>query len=257
MTDLPYRPMQYLMAWLVHIFTASAAFFGIWALVKIQQHAYTDALWLIGITIFIDAIDGFFARKCHVKTVLPNLDGALLDNIVDYLNYVIVPCVFLLSKPDMLPGSFALLIVFLISVTSAYQFCQLDAKTPDHFFKGFPCYWNIVLFYMFIFNTSAITNAILLLTLCVLVFVPIKYVYPSRLDYLTQSLRLKWLMHGCSILYGISSAIILWNYPTIDPIFLSISCGYIILYLALSLYRTYSPLIIAKMATHNRFSTHT
>lgn len=247
MTVLPYRPKQYIMAWLVHIFTASAAFFGIWALVKIQQHAYTDALWLIGITVFIDAIDGSFARKCHVKSVLPNLDGTLLDNIVDYLNYVIVPCVFLITKPEMLPPPFALLIVFLISVTSAYQFCQLDAKTPDHFFKGFPCYWNIVLFYMFIFTTSATANAVLLLALCALIFVPIKYVYPSRLDYLTQSFKLKLLMHTCSILYGISSALLLWHYPIIEPVFLSVSCGYIVLYLMLSFYRTYSPLITAKM----------
>jgi phosphatidylcholine synthase len=31
---------------------------------------------------------------------------------------------------------------------SAYGFCQLDAKTGDHFFLGFPSYWNILAFYL-------------------------------------------------------------------------------------------------------------
>ena len=115
------------------------------------------------------------------------MDGALLDNIVDFLNYVITPCFFLLVKPDMLPQDILCTIISAITITSAYQFCQADAKTPDHFFKGFPCYWNIAVFYMYILNTSTTFNALLLSLFCILIFVPVKYVYPSRLDYLTDS----------------------------------------------------------------------
>jgi len=245
-----YRPSQYFTAWTVHIFTGSAAFIGLWSLVKIHEQQYTQALWLMAITVVIDAIDGTFARLVHVKSILPKIDGTLLDNIVDYLNYVITPCFFLLVKPDMLPPNFALLIAFAITITSAYQFCQADAKTPDHFFKGFPCYWNITLFYMFIFNTSMNVNMWILISFCVLVFVPIKYVYPSRLDYLTNSIRLKYLMHTCSALYGISSTMILWQYPSIDSLWLGLSFGYVIMYLFLSFYRTYSPMILAKISVH-------
>ena len=238
------QPTNYLLAWAVHAFSASAAFIGILTLVKIYHHEYLHALCLMGITVFIDAVDGTFARLVHVKKVLPMFDGALLDNIVDYLNYVITPCFFLLVKPGMLPPTFALAIVIAITITSSYQFCQAEAKTHDHFFRGFPCYWNFAVFYMFICDTSMSVNAILLSVFCVLIFVPIKYVYPSRIDYLTKSKALKILVHCCSLLYGVSSALLLFFYPQKEPLLMSISLGYIVLYLILSLYRTYSPMAI-------------
>ncbi|HEL8431576.1 TPA: CDP-alcohol phosphatidyltransferase family protein, partial [Legionella pneumophila] len=97
----PFTLNQYFAAWFVHVFTASAACIGVFSLYKIYQHDYVFALWLMAITVFIDAVDGSLARLVHVKSVLPKIDGALLDNIVDYLNYVITPCFFLLVKPGM------------------------------------------------------------------------------------------------------------------------------------------------------------
>jgi phosphatidylcholine synthase len=243
-----YHIAHYLVAWAVHAFTASAACFGLLTLVTIYKHQYKLAIWCMAIAIVIDALDGTLARLVHVKIVLPNIDGALLDNMVDYLNYVITPCFFLFVKPTMLPAHLTLVITIAIIITSSYQFCQIDAKTPDHFFKGFPCYWNIAVFYMFIFNTAAVTNAIILTILCILIFVPIKYVYPSRLDYLTKSYLLKLMMHAFSIVYGICSAFILWRYPVSNPICLALSLGYVIMYLMLSFYRTYSPMLLSKIA---------
>jgi phosphatidylcholine synthase len=244
------HPLQYVAAWAVHIFTASAACLGIFTLSKIYQHEYIIALWLMAITVFIDAVDGSLARLVGVKKILPKIDGALLDNIVDYLNYVVTPCFFLMVNPGMLPSNFTIPLITAISITSAYQFCQDDAKTPDHFFKGFPCYWNITVFYMYLFNTSATFNAILLFLFSILIFVPVKYVYPSRLDYLTESKVLKILMHCCSTLYGISSIILLVIYPNTSTLCLTISLGYILMYLLLSFYRTFYPLIKARMNAH-------
>ncbi|CEG57046.1 phosphatidylcholine synthase [Legionella fallonii] len=246
-----FHPLHYLAAWGVHLFTASAACIGVFTLYKIYQHEYTFALWLMAITVFIDAVDGSLARLVHIKNILPKIDGALLDNIVDFVNYVITPCFFLLVKPDMLPSEYSVFIITAITITSSYQFCQSDAKTPDHFFKGFPCYWNIAVFYMYILHTSMNFNALLLTLFCILIFVPVKYVYPSRLDYLTDSKLLKILMHCCSLIYGVSSACLLIFYPETDKLWLSLSLGYIGMYLFLSFYRTYSPLIKAKI-TANR-----
>lgn len=244
----PFKFIHYVAAWGVHLFTASGACIGVFTLAKIYQHEYVFALWLMAITIVIDAVDGSLARLVHIKEVLPKIDGALLDNIVDYLNYVITPCFFLLVKPEMLPPEYSWMIVAAITITSSYQFCQADAKTPDHFFKGFPCYWNIAVFYMFIFNTSMTANAVLLGLLCILIFVPVKYVYPSRLDYLTDSKTLKMLMHCCSIIYGISSACLLVYYPETNNLWLTLSLGYVVMYLVLSFYRTYYPMIKAKIS---------
>lgn len=239
---------EYIFAWLVHILTASGVFFGVLSILEIHRQNFVNALWLMALTVLIDAVDGSLARLVEVKRVLPKIDGALLDNIVDYLNYVITPCFFLYVKPDMLPDSLAIWIILAVTLTSSYQFCQADAKTPDHFFKGFPCYWNIVIFYMFILESGPVTNAIVLVMLCVFIFIPIKYVYPSRLDYLTPSKNLKVIMHLFSGIYGISSAILLWSYPESNPVVLFLSLGYVSLYLFLSVYRTYYPMLAAKIA---------
>ncbi|MDP3559167.1 MAG: phosphatidylcholine synthase [Legionellaceae bacterium] len=237
---MAYHPFRYLSAVGVHVFTASAAFVGIMSLYKIHQQDYVQALWWMAAAVFIDAIDGTFARLVGVQKVLPQIDGALLDNMVDYLNYVITPCFFLLLKSDMLLPQAQWWVILAISLSSAYQFTQADAKTSDHFFKGFPCYWNIVVFYLFLFQTNPWLNTILLFVLSVLIFVPIKYVYPSRLDYLTNSKKLKFLMHTCSVLYGVSSLLLLATYPNTQTLYLGISFGYIVLYCTLSLSRTFT-----------------
>ena len=245
MNNTPKPPVslkQYIAAWSVHALTASTSIVGLLTLYHITQHQYVIAFWLMAIAIVIDGIDGTLARLVRVKEVLPKIDGALLDNIVDYLNYVITPCFFLITNATMLPDSIQWWIVSAIAMCSAYQFTQQDAKTPDHFFKGFPCYWNIVVFYMYLFQTSQATNVFILALLCILIFVPIKYVYPSRLDYLTNSKPLKLVMHLCSIAYGISSALLLYQFPEQNLFYVSLSLGYVLLYLLLSLYRTYYPL---------------
>lgn len=241
-TKSEYSFLQKCSAWAVHVFTASGAVIGIMSLIKIYEHNYIQAFWLMALTIVIDATDGTLARLVKVKHILPHIDGALLDNLVDFLNYVITPAFFLWVHPDLLPTEYASWVITAITLTSAYQFCQAEAKTPDHFFKGFPCYWNLVLFYLFILDTSSYINTLVLTILCVLIFVPIKYVYPSRLDYLTNSKKLKRLMHVCSLLYGISTLLVLLFYPQKNNIFLSISLGYVGLYLTLSLYRSAYPL---------------
>lgn len=242
-----YSITQRSLAWSVHLFTALAAIAGLITLIKIQEQAYVEALWFMGSAVLIDALDGTFARFLKVKTILPRFDGALLDNIVDFLNYVITPVFFLYSSPFMLPVNYSLIILSFVILTSCYQFCQSDAKTPDHFFKGFPCFWNIAVFYMFIFSSAAMTNAAILVILSVLVFIPIKYVYPSRLDYLTESKILKILMHSFSMLYGVSFAMILAMYPVAPRFWLGVSLAYAFIYLYLSVYRSWYPLIKSKL----------
>ena len=227
--------------WLIHSFTASGAFIGLLSLLAIDQHRYLAAFWLMIATIFIDAVDGVFARMVKIKEAVPEINGELLDNIVDFLNYTIVPAFFLLVT-DLLPKEWCLLSVMAITFSSAYQFSQVDAKTSDHFFKGFPSYWNIAVFYLFFWQMNPWTNMSILLTLAVLSFVPIKYVYPSRLDYLTHHLGLRLSMLFATILWGLTIAGLLWIYPNTNPTLVMASMSYLVLYVALSLYRTWVPL---------------
>jgi phosphatidylcholine synthase len=227
--------------WLIHAFTASGACVGLLALLAIYQHHFLLAFWMMGAAILIDAVDGMFARKVKIKEVVPEIDGALLDNIVDFFTYTLVPCFFLLVS-EVLPDYWRVICVMAITFSSAYQFTQVDAKTSDHFFKGFPSYWNIAVFYLFFWQMSPVINLIILLFLAFLSFVPIKYVYPSRLDYLTSSKFLRWTMVVVTVLWGIANTGLLWLYPASNYFLVAISLGYCLLYLGISLYRTLVPL---------------
>lgn len=238
---LPTTRCRRLAGWLVHGFTASGAYVGLLALLATYRHQWVLALFLMGITIVIDAVDGFLARLIKIKHVIPTIDGALLDNIVDFLNYVIVPSFFLLVNP-LLPVGFCYLAVLIVTISSAYQFTQIDAKTDDHFFKGFPSYWNIVTFYLFFWQMDPWINLTILLVLSGLSFVPIKYVYPTRLEYLTHSIFLRTIILTATWVWGAATFGLMWTYPHSSPILTSLSMGYLIFYTIMSLYRTWVPL---------------
>ena len=131
----------------------------------------------MGVALFVDGFDGTLARRVRIKETLPNFDGALLDNLVDYFTYAIVPAYFL-YQANLLPADFRLLAVAAMLLASAYQFCQADAKTDDHYFKGFPDYWNILVLYMFLLNSNPQINLAIMLLCVILVFVPIHYFIP-------------------------------------------------------------------------------
>ena len=80
-------------------------------------------------------------------------------------------------------------VAFVVLVSSLYGFVSPDAKTADHFFTGFPSYWNVVVLYLMAFRTSPAVNAVVLLVLSGLVFVRIGYVYPSRTPVLKKRFR--------------------------------------------------------------------
>jgi phosphatidylcholine synthase len=129
--------------------------------------------------VIIDAVDGTFARLVDVKAVLPNFDGTLLDNLVDYANYVIVPA-WIIHRAHLVPDGISLCIASSICLASCYQFCQNNAKTSDHFFRGFPSYWNVVSLYLLALGLSPLLNLAIVVTLIFMVFVPVKYIYVTR-----------------------------------------------------------------------------
>jgi len=187
-------------AWLVHFYTALGAVVGLYTILAIDESNFRLAFLLMAVTVIIDATDGALARAARVKALIPWFDGALLDNLVDYLNYVMVPCLFLL-RANLLPPQDALWLAALPVMSSAYGFCQRDAKTADHFFLGFPSYWNIVFFYLYALNTALWINAFLIIALSILVFVPMRFIYPSRAPRFRYQTNLFGAIWGILMLY--------------------------------------------------------
>jgi len=190
------EPWRWVAAWGVHLLTASGAPAGILSILAIERGRAALAFWWMGYTLAVDAIDGTLARAVGVKRVLPYFDGTRLDDIVDYFTYAIVPAVFLIHM-DVLPPSAAVPVAMCPVLASAYGFCRTDAKTADHFFTGFPSYWNIVAFYVHGLGWPPVVNAAIVVLLSIAVFVPIRYVYPSRtatLRGLTVTLGILWAL---------------------------------------------------------------
>jgi phosphatidylcholine synthase len=176
-------------------------------LATIHGDARTAFGWM-AYALAVDAADGTLARAVRVKEVVPWFDGARLDDIVDYFTYVIVPVLFLLLM-RMLPAPLALPIATLVTIASAYGFSNLAAKTDDHFFTGFPSYWNVVAFYLYLLHWSPWANALVVTVFAVGVFVPLRYVYPSRtttLRPLTIGLGLVWMAAGLWLLADFDDA---------------------------------------------------
>lgn len=190
-------------AWLVHLYSALGTVVAFVAVLFTDQLKFREAFFLMTLAVLIDASDGTLARVARVKERLPNFDGDRLEDIIDYLNYVFVPCL-LLIRANLLPPQDALWLVAFPLLASAYGFCQKQAKTADHFFLGFPSYWNIVALYLYVLRAPLWLNAFLIIGLSILVFVPIRYVYPSRSPYLrtlTNSLGILWGLAILAMIY--------------------------------------------------------
>jgi phosphatidylcholine synthase len=194
------------LAWGVHLYTALGLVAAAGIAVLIVHGgvaAFRGAFVLMLVATLIDATDGTLARRVRVKEVLPGFDGRRLDDIVDFLNYTFLP-LFLIWRAELLSANQALWLLAPL-LASAYGFCQVAAKTDDGFFLGFPSYWNLVAFYLWILQPPAWISMILLLVLALLTFVPFRYLYPTqrgRLNQLTNLLAVVWAALMIWILFG-------------------------------------------------------
>ena len=223
-----------LTAWLAHLYTATGAILAFLAARAVIEFDYRTAFFWLAVQIIVDATDGVFARAARVSERVPWFNGSKLDDIVDYLTYVFVPALFV-WRAILVPESWTLYVAGAMLLSSAYGFNRADAKTDDHFFTGFPSYWNIVVFYLLILRLPPGVNAAILLGLAVMVFVPIKYVYPSR----TPVLR--WPTNVLCAGWGVVMLLMLWRYPEISRTLLFMSLVFPVYYMALSLALQFGP----------------
>jgi phosphatidylcholine synthase len=216
----------------VHLYTASGSVLGLLIVLAAFEGDVEAALWLGLATLFIDGTDGMLARRFRVKETIPWYDGARLDDIVDYLTYVFAPIVLLWTTGHLPGGPLGWVLAALPLLASCYQFCRVDAKTSDHFFLGFPSYWNIVAFYVIVLDVSDLVTGVTIVVFAVLVFVPIRYLYPSR----TKALQ--GLTLALSAVWAITYAVLVLQLPDPNPWVVATSLAYIAYYGALSLWMT-------------------
>ena len=182
-------------AWAVHGFTASGAVLGFLAIISIFNNDLVGAFLWLGLALLIDGIDGSLARKIGVLDKTPNIDGSTLDNVIDYLNYVIIPALMIYWF-QMVPNGWEIILPAGMFAVSLYTFANINMKTNDYYFSGFPAVWNIVVLYFYILNTHPIINVIIILLLFIFTFIPIKFVHPLRVK------KIRNLTIFCTVLWS-------------------------------------------------------
>jgi phosphatidylcholine synthase len=205
-----YRKVPYaeIRAFSVHLLTASGSFLAFLGVVAAAESRFVDMFWWLGLALFVDGIDGPIARKVQVREVLPNWSGDTLDNIIDYVTYVLLPA-FALYQSGMIGEPWSFVAAGMIVVSSAIYYADTGMKTDEYFFSGFPVVWNMVIFTLFVIQASATTALIVVSISVVFTFLPISFLHPvrvKRLRPLNLGVFLLWcVLSGYSLLLHFNS----------------------------------------------------
>ncbi len=171
--------MVALRAYLVHLFTATGAVFAMLAMLAAVEADWSLMfVWLV-VAFVVDGIDGPLARRYHVRSHAPKIDGVLLDLIIDYLTYVFIPA-YALFKSDLLPGWTGWIACILVTFASVVYFADTRMKTKDNSFAGFPACWNMVAVVIFALQPPFWASLALVVVLAVTMFTPLKFIHPVR-----------------------------------------------------------------------------
>jgi phosphatidylcholine synthase len=218
-------------AWAVHVFTGSGVVLGLLALLSALRGDAEACLGWLGIALVVDGVDGTLARRASVRDVLPGFDGSALDLVVDYLTYVVVPALFMYVF-NLLPTGFGIPLTAWVLMTSLYCFCNVNMKSGDNYFVGFPAIWNVVALYLWILELDPWFNAGLLIAFGLMTFTTVKFLHPFRVR------KLMRVNIAVSTVWLLSSAVLVIMKPDRPSIVFAawlLASGY---YLAVCAWRT-------------------
>jgi len=172
-------PVQRAAGFSVHMFTASGGAVALLALYAAIERDFSACFAWLGLALFIDGIDGTLARAARVKETAARINGDVLDLVVDFLTYVLVPVVAV-WRSDLMPTVVAFWIGLIVTIASAMYFADTRMKTTDNWFRGFPALWNVFVLYLFVLRLPWLINAIALLAATAMMFAPVVFVHPLR-----------------------------------------------------------------------------
>ena len=181
--------------WLVHIVTASGAICGMLGIIAVADHQPREAILWLAVAMILDGVDGPAARKWSVSEHVPRIDGYTLDLVIDFVTCIVIPVIFL-HEFNMLPEGGSLYIGAFILCISALWMSRTDQMTPDHWFNGFPCEWNMIVPTLFLLQASPWVTTIACVLLSLTQLTNWKFVHPMqvrRFRPLTVTVTITWL----------------------------------------------------------------
>jgi len=189
-------------AFSVHLLTASGSFLAFLSVVAASEERWTAMFWWLGLALLVDGIDGPIARKLQVKEILPTWSGETLDNIIDYMTYVLIPA-FALYQRGFMGEGLSFLSAAIIVVSSAIYYADTGMKTKENFFKGFPVVWNMIVFTLFVIEPGERLSFAVVVIAAILTFVPMNFLHPVRV------MRLRWINLPMTLLWCLFGALAL------------------------------------------------
>jgi len=180
------RKVNRAFAWGAHFFTASGLIFGFLALIALLNGEQTLSFLFMGLALFVDGVDGSLARFVKVEEALPDIDGTTLDNVIDMVNYTILP-VLMIYWYSMVPYNLVNLTCIVILLVSCYTFSDKKMKTSDYYFSGFSAFWNLLVLFLYILDLGLWFNFIAICVCAVLTFIPVKIIHPLRVKSLRNN----------------------------------------------------------------------
>ena len=168
-----------LRAFSVHLLTASGSFLALLSLTAAAEERWTAMFWWLAAALFVDGIDGPIARRLNVKEVLPNWSGDMLDNVIDYVTFVLIPA-YALYASGLVAEPWNFVAAGVIVVSSAIYYADTGMKTDENFFSGFPVVWNMVVFSFFVVQPSETVILVITFAAAIASFLPIWFLHPVR-----------------------------------------------------------------------------
>ncbi|WP_336276804.1 phosphatidylcholine synthase [Bartonella sp. CB178] len=190
-------------AFSVHLLTASGSFLAFLSLISASEKEWTAMFFWLGLALIVDGIDGPIARKLDVKYVLPAWSGELLDNIIDYVTYVLIPA-FALYQSGFMDSGLSFFLSAIIVISSAIYYADTGMKTKENFFKGFPVVWNMIIFMLFVVKPEKWMVLTIITLSAITSFLPIYFIHPVRvvrLRKLNFSIFLLWCLFGTAAFF--------------------------------------------------------
>ncbi len=170
----------------VHFLTATGAVFAMLAMLEaVKQEWAMMFVWLV-VAFIVDGIDGPLARKYDVKTNAAEIDGYLLDVLIDYLTYIFIPA-FALFSSGLMDGWSGWVMIILVTFASSLYMADTRMKTTDYSFAGFPACWNMVVLVLFALEPPWYASLALVTVLTFTMFTNVKFIHPVR------TARWRWL----------------------------------------------------------------
>lgn len=122
----------------VHVYTALGVVLALLMVHMSYAGEVEIVLWLFLAAMIIDGSDGFLARRFRVKELVPGFDGALLDNIIDYITYAFAPMVLLWSAGYLPGGWLGGVVASVPLLASCYQSAAATRRPTTTFSSGSP-----------------------------------------------------------------------------------------------------------------------